>query len=251
MAGHESSVAPGRRQRWLAAREQERSRRRERWAVENYDMVVVPSADDAAALPGPSGVVPNGVDVERFRMAPLPTESRIVMTAAFYTGPNVDGAVWFCQEVLPLVAAQVPDVTVELVGRAPVPAVARLASEPRVVLHPDVPDTLPYLERAALAVVPLRIGSGTRLKALEAMAVGRPVIGTTIGLAGLGLRHEEHALFADTAPEMARQIVAVLRDTEMARALAERARRYVEAHFDWRRIGDRFVGLALGDDVSS
>ena len=108
----------------------------------------------------------------------------VVFTGTLSWYPNIEGLEWFCTEVFPSVRAALPDARIHIVGREPLPAVHGLAEAPGVCLHADVPSVVPFLERARLAVVPVRIGSGTRLKALEAMASGRPVVGTAIGLAG-------------------------------------------------------------------
>src|SRR5205823_15052400 len=99
----------------------------------------------------------------------------------------IDGAVWFCTGVLPQVRSAVPTASVALVGRSPAPEVEALGALDGVEVHADVPSVVPYLRAARVAIVPLRIGTGTRLKAREAMAAGRPVVGTTVGLEGLAV----------------------------------------------------------------
>jgi glycosyltransferase involved in cell wall biosynthesis len=167
------------------------------------------------------------------------------MTGSFQYGPNADGAVWFCDEVLPVVLEAVPDATLTLVGREPRAEVRALADRPGVSLHADVPDMAPWLAGARMTVVPLRIGTGTRLKALESMAAGRPVVGTTIGLEGLGVVDGVHAHVADTAAELAGLVVRVLRDPERAAALVAGGRRLVEERFDWEAIGRAFADAVV------
>lgn len=138
--------------------------------------------------------------------------------------------------MLPRIREHVPDASVALVGRQPTDEVRRLDDGAGVRLHADVPSVLPYLAAAKVAVVPLRVGSGTRLKALEALAAGRPVVGTTIGLAGLDL--DEHtAVAADDPAAFAAGVVRVLQDDALAAAMASAGRAHVEAHFGWDRIG--------------
>jgi glycosyltransferase involved in cell wall biosynthesis len=245
----EREVLDGRRQRWLLDRDIAHARRVERWVLERFDAVAVVTEDDARLLrqaaPGPSAarlvVAPNGVDVERYRPAPLPPEPSIVMTGTYVYEPNVDGAVWFCDEVLPLVRAEVPAATLALVGREPRPEVVALADRPGVSLHADVPDMAPYLHAARVAVVPLRIGTGTRLKALEALAAGRPLVGTSVGLEGLGLVDGRDAHIADDPAALAAAVVRVLRDDAHAAALATAGRALVEERFRWAAIADRFA----------
>ncbi len=242
---HEAAITAGRRQRWLVERDRDKARRLEAWAVEAYDLVVVPSEEDAAALGGRAIVVPNGVDVDAFHAGPVPPGTEIVLTGTMSYQPNVEGAVWFCREVLPKIRQAVPDATLHLVGRAPLPAVKELVDGTSVRGHFDVPSVAPYLERSRVAVVPLRIGSGTRLKALEAMAAGRPVVGTTIGLEGLGVEAGTHALIADDADAMASAIVDVLTDDRRAAALATAGRLLVERRYRWDRIAEGFVNAVL------
>jgi glycosyltransferase involved in cell wall biosynthesis len=184
-AEHAIPLQRGRRQRWLFERERRKAARFEAAAVDAFDLVFSVSPDDARHLPGATVVVPNGVDLDRFSVAPLPDAPEVVFTGTLCYLPNVDGLLWFCDEIWPRVRAWVPDARFRIVGRDPVTEVSALADRVGVELHPDVDSIVPYLERARLAVVPLRMGSGTRLKALEALASGRPVVGTSLGLAGM------------------------------------------------------------------
>lgn len=136
----------------------------ERRATAAFDAVITCTKADAITLgsPGSTLIVPNGVDIGRFRQVPLVSEPRIVFIGAMYTTPNVDGAQWFCHQVLPRVRSQVPDVHVDLVGARPTDEVRALGSLPGVTLQADVDDGALYLEAARVAVVPLRIGSGSR-----------------------------------------------------------------------------------------
>ncbi len=233
------AVTTGRRQRALYARELALAERLEQRIGRDYDTVVCVSAEDAAELPGATLVVPNGVDVGRFSPAPLPTAPRVVFTGTLNYRPNVDGLVWFRREVWPRVRAQVPDAALEVVGRAPVPEVLALADGDGVTLAVDVPDVRPHLDAARVAVVPLRLGTGTRLKALEAMAAGRALAGTACGLAGLGL--DGQAVVADDPAALAAGVVSLLRDDARAAAVAAAGRAHVVATAGWDAIGAAYV----------
>lgn len=245
-AAQERALVAGRRKRWIRSREVAKAQRFERWAVDAFDVVITVSEEDADHLPVGGGaeargrmlVAPNGVDTDLYRPSPLPTEARIVMTGSLGYGPNLDGVMWFCDEVLPLVRDRVPAATLALVGRSPASEVRALGGRDGVEVHADVPSVLPWLAEARVAVVPLRVGTGTRLKALEAMAAGRPVVGTTIGLAGLGLVDGHHALMADDVPAMADAVAAVLADRSLAERLARSGRELVEERFEWSAIAD-------------
>ena len=234
-----ATVADTRRVRLLKQVDARRARRLERWAVDAYDATIAVSDDDARQL-GTDIVVPNGVDTDAIRPTPLPDRPALVFVGTLGFLPNVEGIRWFCEQVLPEVARAVPDVRLTVVGRDPVPEVRALASD-RVEVVASPPSVLPYVQQARVALVPIRIGSGTRLKALEAMAAGRPVVGTTIGLDGLGIVDGEHALVRDDAAGTAAAVTRLLQDDATAQRLVARGRAHVEQHYGWPTIGNRLV----------
>ncbi len=252
MIGSEATLAPGRRQLWYRQRDERQARALERRAVQAYDASIVCSEEDAAALAATAGgssaasiaVVPNGVNTAQFRATPVPPEPAILFPGYFGYAPNSDGARWFCAEVWPRVRRSIPDATLVLAGRKPTPEVLALGELPSVSVHPDVPSMLPYFESARAVVVPLRVGTGTRLKALEGMAAGRPVVGTTTGLSGLGITDGVHARIADDPEAMADALVDVLGNDALADGLGGAGRELVEQRFDWTRIGAQLVELA-------
>ena len=248
-AAHLAAVTGG-RQRWLHNREGRKALRAQRAAADAADTLITVSNEDAEVLGG-AVVVPNGVDVGTFKASPVPANHRIVITGTLGYLPNVDGIEWFCDRVLPLVTAKVPDATLDIVGRDPFDSVVAIGGRPGITLHRDVPDVRPFLEGARVAVVPLRIGSGTRVKALEAMAAGRPVVGTTIGLEGLTVVDGRHAHVADDPATMATRLIEVLGDDSLAAAMAAEARRLVERRFSWAQIGADFVDVVAGRRVTT
>jgi glycosyltransferase involved in cell wall biosynthesis len=236
----------------LLARDAAKAQRLERAAARAYHGLVLVGAEDAATLGGGAidrsraVIVPNGVDTTALVPTPLPAAPRLLLPASLNYRPNVLGAVWFCETVLPLVREQVPGTTLDLVGRHPVDEVLALRVHAGVEVHGDVPRMAPWFDRARVVVVPVRVGTGTRLKALEAMAAGRPVVGTTIGLEGLRITDGVHACVTDEPRAMADAIVRALTSDEHALALAEGGRRHVEALFSWgpfaQRLGDALTG---------
>jgi glycosyltransferase involved in cell wall biosynthesis len=249
MARQAAAAAPGRRQRWLWERDATAAARLERSVMARFDQTVAVSDEDAARLhraapdrPVP-WTVPNGVDLVRYRPSPLPAEPAAVFTGALYTAPNQDGVVWLCDEILPALRALHPAAEVGVVGARPLPPVVEACARAGVPLHADVDAVVPFLERARVALVPLRIGTGTRLKALEALAGGRPVVGTSIGLGGLGLADGRHALFADDAADFAAAVDRLFRDDALAAELATEGRKLVEARYGWDGIAARFADL--------
>jgi glycosyltransferase involved in cell wall biosynthesis len=234
-------------QRWFWRRELQKAARLERHAL-RYDRCLVCSAEDAEALArvaGGSGdsttVIPNGVDLDRLRPAPIPIEPRVLFPATLSYQPNVEAAVWFCTEIWPRISAALPDATLVLAGRAPGPVVRQLGRLPGVSVHADVPSMTPYFEAARVVVVPVRVGAGTRLKALDAMAMARPVVGTTIGLEGLGILDGRQAFVADTPEAFAAAVLKTLRSDDVARAMGAAGRDHVEGGFGWDRIGQQFA----------
>jgi glycosyltransferase involved in cell wall biosynthesis len=242
------SVRP--RRRWLLRRDLDKAVRMERAALLGYDQIVVCSVVDAGAIAALApnrrsrvAVVPNGADLTNFHPTPIPSEPRVLFPGSFHFPPNIHGAQWLCEEIWPRVRRALPDASLQLAGRDPDPRVLALTSHPGVSLHPNVPSMTPYFERARAIAVPLRVGTGTRLKALEAMASGRPLVGTTIGLEGIDVVDGEQARVADDAESFANALIDVLTDGEQARQLAAAGRAHVEGRFGWDRIGADYADL--------
>jgi glycosyltransferase involved in cell wall biosynthesis len=244
-----AAVADHWRHRWMWAADARRCRALERRLGTMFERVMTCSEEDAALLPPPVLVVPNGVDVAAFPTTPLPSERRMLFSGSLLYPPNADGATWFCREVLPEVRRRVPEARLSLVGRQPTPEVRALAGLDGVDASFDVPAVQPYLAAARVSVVPLRAGSGTRLKALEAMAAGRPLAGTTIGLEGLGLVDGKSAVIRDDPAGLAAGIAELLTDDARAGAVRDAASALV-ADLDWEVIADRWLA-AMGTTVGS
>jgi len=193
-------------------------------------------------------VVPNGVDLDFYQpqiVGPAPgvDANSLVFTGKMDYRPNVDAVLWFVDEVLPLITAQIPNVCFFAVGQSPHERLARLADPPRVTITGRVPDTRPYIAGAGIYVVPLRIGGGTRLKVLEAMAMGQAIVSTQLGCDGFAFEDGQEVRFADEPAAFAETAVELLRDRDQAAALGRRARAYVETNFGWDTIVPRFEEL--------
>jgi sugar transferase (PEP-CTERM/EpsH1 system associated) len=190
------------------------------------------------------GHVPTGVDLEYFSTSrPRPQESReLVFIGSMDWMPNDDGIRWFASDVFGRIQERIPDARLLVVGRSPSPRMRALAARNSAIdVTGTVADVRPYLERAAICVVPLRVGGGTRLKIYEAMAMGVPVVSTAIGAEGLPLRNDEHLLIADTTDEQVGAICALLADRTRARRLAAAARQHVQEHCSWDAVAEGFL----------
>ncbi|MDQ2800809.1 MAG: glycosyltransferase family 4 protein [Armatimonadota bacterium] len=190
-----------------------------------------------ALLPDkPAAVIPNGVDIEFYQPTPVQGEANhLVFTGLMSYRPNIDGAVYFVKEVLPRIHQARPGVTVTIVGAGAGEEVERLAG-PGVVVTGAVPDTRAYFARASAVIVPLRMGSGTRLKVLEGLAMGKPLISTSVGCEGIHVCSGEHLLIADDPQPFADAVLRVLTDTSFAEALGRQGRALVEREYGWAAI---------------
>ena len=150
--------------------------------------------------------------------------------------PNVDAVLWFTQSVLPLIRRESPETRFWAVGKSPHARLAPLAADPGVVLTGWVDDVRPYIAGASVYVIPLRIGGGTRLKVLEAMAMDKAIVSTTLGCEGFDLVPDQELLIADEPAEFASAVLNLLRDAECRDRMGRAARRFAGSRYDWRMI---------------
>jgi polysaccharide biosynthesis protein PslH len=181
-------------------------------------------------------VVPNGVDTDIFRPGDGPEEG-IVFVGAHSWQPNRDAMEGFCLEVLPLIHARGIKTSVAWIGRASEATRREYAVKFGVELTGYVPDIRPFVQRAACYIAPLRSGGGTRLKILDAWAMGKAVVSTTIGCEGLAARDGENILIRDSPEGFSDAVAAVLTDEERRRRLGNHARKTAEVLYDWEMIG--------------
>lgn len=186
--------------------------------------------------------VPTGVDLAYFTPpVPAPTRSGLVFTGSMDWMPNIDGVLWFARNILPLIHRSHPECTLTIAGRKPTPAILELArTDPRILVTGTVPDIRPFLWEGAVAIVPLRIGGGTRLKIYESMAARIPVVSTTIGAEGLDYTDGETLLLADEPSTFAAACSRLLTNPSAASAIAGNAHAAVARSFSWDRVIDSF-----------
>jgi glycosyltransferase involved in cell wall biosynthesis len=186
-------------------------------------------------------VVPNGVDLLACPATQdNESENEILLLASLDWYPNVDSVEYFLREIFPIVRQGRPDATLRIVGRRPSEALMKRCSRvPGVIFVGEVADVYPHLARAAAFVVPLRIGGGSRLKILEALAAGKAVVSTSIGVEGLELASGKHLIIADSPTEFALSVERILASTPERRLLGSQGRLHVEAHHSWSAIARR------------
>ncbi len=185
-------------------------------------------------------LVENGVDLEEFR----PAEGPPVAPELLYLGSldafqNLDAVLYLIEEIMPIIAARVPQVSLRIVGRRPPAALQRkVARYPWATLVGEVADVRPHVARAALVVVPLRIGGGSRIKILEAMAMKKTVVSTSVGAEGLAVEDGKHLGIADTPQVFADRVVELLDSPQERLRLGINGRRLVEERYSWDRIAE-------------
>ncbi len=186
-------------------------------------------------------VVPNGIDTQLYQILPEEnTSPSLVFVGNMEYLPCADAVINFCKEVFPLIRSVIADVHMWIVGLNPGSEVRRLDGD-GVHVTGQVDDVRPYYRRSTACVVPLRAGSGSRLKILEAMALGRPVVSTTIGCEGLNVLDGKHLLIADDSEQFAEKTVRLLKDRTLRESITRNARKLVITHYDWDVIAKKLM----------
>ena len=221
------------------------------------DRVLTVSETDRDAFagfldPGKLTVISTAVDVDYFQPIPVEeTANSLVFTGSMDWLPNEDAMLYFVDAILPLIKQQCPDVSLEVVGRSPSRKLQALAErEKSVRLTGWVEDIRPFVARGSICIVPLRIGGGTRLKILEAMAMSKAVVSTSVGAEGLPVQAGENILLADTPGDFADSVVSLLRDSKERKRMGASARVLVQEKYSWPKVAENFA-RALHDVVIS
>jgi len=232
--------------RWYIKQQWRKFERFERRAFAAATWVVAVSESDAALIRDRFGgrnvgVVENGINRRYYEgVRPDPDPRTILFLGSLDWRPNLDAVGLLLDRIFPAVRAAEPAARLCLVGRRPPPAlIQKVRDVPGVALHADVPDVRPFLATSGIMVVPLRIGGGSRLKILEALAAGLPVISTRVGAEGLDLVPGEDYIAADEPEAMADALVSSILDPRPARAMAGRSRSFVLDRYDWDTMADR------------
>ncbi len=192
-------------------------------------------------------IIPNGIDLAEFHplaahSSPLTPHPTLVFTGKMDYRPNIDAVLWFGREVFPLIRQQIDDVCFQIVGMNPHARLDVLREVAGIEITGAVEDVRPFIHNAAAYVIPLRVGGGTRFKALEAMACAKPIISTSLGVEGIDVQEGRQMLIADTPQAFANAVLSVLRQpsSEWVQALCRNARSFVEEHYGWEQIVPKF-----------
>ncbi|HEX3051245.1 MAG TPA: glycosyltransferase [Aggregatilineaceae bacterium] len=223
----------------------------ERDVCQSVSHVIAVSQTDADAFARlvphcPVSVVPNGITVANYVGSTSPLDlgpAALVFTGSMSYRPNVDAALWFATHILDQVRASVPDARLFVVGSHPHPRLDTLRERDDIEITGWVPEVNSFLHAAAVYVVPLRMGSGTRLKLLQAMAAGQAVVSTSMGAQGLDVRDGVELRLADTAADFASAVIELLEDRILCEKLGQAAAKYVTINYDWSVIVPRLLQI--------
>lgn len=252
-----SQHSRSRRSRWLTRLELGRTRRYEGWLVRQFQRVLVTSPVDRQAFAelagltsfdpaNPLTVLPNGVDLAYFRPDEVRRDAAtVVLSGKMSYHANVTAALHLLQDIMPLVWRRRPDTMVWIVGKDPPSRLCQLAAAnpAHITVTGEVPDVRPYLQRATLAVAPVLYGAGIQNKVLEALACGAPVIASRQAVSALAGQPAQALIVADSAPDMAAAIVALLADPARQAELAQAGRAYVEQYHDWSDVAAQLEAI--------
>lgn len=186
--------------------------------------------------------IPNGVDLEWFKFYPKTNMGKqLLFLGSMDYRPNLDSALYFLEEIFPLIQSKIKDVKLDIVGRE-LWRIQNHSSIKGVEYHENIPDVLPYFRKADVLVVPLRYGAGTRIKILEAIAAGIPVVTTSKGCEGVEVTNGEHLLVADSPEEFASAVQRVIEDDNLRNSITQNARELVERNYSWEMLVEEMEG---------
>ena len=218
-------------------------------ACQRADVVVAASeADrDAIHVVAPAvdvAIIPNGVDLTEYGDYDGPNKDfDLVFTGKMDFRPNIDAMLWFCREALPFIRSERPQVSLAIVGQHPHPRLEPLRSLPGVTVTGWVPDVRPYIAGATVYIAPLRVGGGTRLKLLQAMAMAIPIVATSLGAEGFPVSDGVELRLADTAEDFALAVLALFADEQSRISLAQAGRMFVRNAYGWDALVPRLEAL--------
>ncbi len=236
------TLPPTNPMKYLVGRDWKLLRQYEGQMCRDFDAVTAVSDEDRLALIEAGArddivVIPIAIDTDQQAFIPRqPSGPHIIHIGTMYWPPNIAGITWFLDEIYPIIKQRVPDVRFTLIGaRPPASLVERAQSDTSVTVTGYVDDPLPYFQDASLMVVPLLAGGGMRVKILNALSQGIPMVTTTVGCEGIAVTHGKDILIADEPGAFAESVVRLLNDAELNAHITQNGRRTVEQHYDYRQ----------------
>uniref|UniRef100_A0A7C4XG31 TIGR03087 family PEP-CTERM/XrtA system glycosyltransferase n=1 Tax=candidate division WOR-3 bacterium TaxID=2052148 RepID=A0A7C4XG31_UNCW3 len=179
-------------------------------------------------------VLANGVDIEKYQFRlNNHRNSQICFIGNMRTFPNTDAVVWFSKEIFPLIKEEIPDTKFFIIGAEPSRRVRELSKMTDVIVTGEIKEINQYVWDSAVSVAPIRVGAGIQNKILESMALGTPVVTTSIGLEGIEAKPGKHLLVADTPEEFARKVVQLIKDRDLRMQISQKARSLIEEKYTW------------------
>ncbi|MEX0648463.1 MAG: glycosyltransferase [Balneolaceae bacterium] len=224
-------------------REFKRSFHEEVAAFKRHDAIFTTSARDGKLIqkdaPKPAHfVIPNGVDTDFFQKGNTRSEPfTLVFTGSMRYVPNYDGMIYFIEEIFPEIKKEVPEAKIYIVGSGP-PNILKKHQSDSVIITGFVDDVRPYIDRASVFVVPLRMGSGTRLKVVEALSMQKPVVSTSIGCEGIDVENEKHLVIRDHPQAFAEAVLELFKAQKLRNRLISNGYELVKNKYDWSVIGE-------------
>lgn len=188
--------------------------------------------------------VPIGVDTQSFKYIDrIKSSQNMLSLGTMSWPPNIDSMLYFTKDIMPIIRKQYLGCTLTIAGSNPSPVIQSLASEPDISVTGFVDDADELARKCGVFIVPLRSGSGVRVKILNALAMGLPIVSTTIGVEGLDVRNGEHLLIADTPADFAESVIRVLTDSDLAQKLGVNGRKFVCDNYSWETVNNRLLRI--------
>jgi len=250
-------VAKNRIWRFVFKREYEKMRAAELYYLKRSTHVLTVSDTDTQVFArdidsAKITTIPTGVDIRYFQPMSGEEPNSLVFTGSMDWMPNVDGIVYFVEQILPLIRKQLPQVTLWVVGRKPDRTIRAMAErDSSIQVTGRVEDIRPYIAKGAVYIVPLRVGSGTRLKIFEAMAMGKAVVSTTIGAEGLPVTNGVDVVLADEPDRFALEVCRLLESATERKRIGAAARTLVEEKYSWEVVAKQVESVLRLQSLSN
>ncbi|MET0109305.1 MAG: glycosyltransferase family 4 protein [Candidatus Thiodiazotropha sp.] len=235
--------------RYYVAKQSEKLRKYEAQESNKYPVNIMMSNTDAKELiemsPGAkTAIVPNGVDINYFEDRKEPEEQAIIYTGGMNMFANKDAVMYLISDIWPLVKVKIPDIKFYIIGQDPPKELTNIASDDNAIkVLGYVDDIRPFVAKSAIYVVPLRVGGGTRLKVLDALAQGKAIVSTSIGSEGIEVTDRTNIYLEDTSEGFASSIIQLINDDAKRKELGRQARKLAEEKYAWPSIAEGLIDV--------